>query len=122
MFRSQIAFILILALLTSNFSRFFIYAGFELNRDFIATTLCENIDVPEMHCDGQCYLAKKIKQAQEKEKSNSQDLKKGNYQEAFISEKTVMTLPFNYILLFKASEMPFDLPLQPASIFHPPKA
>jgi len=122
MFRSQIAFILILALLTSNFSRFFIYAGFELNRDFIATTLCENIDVPEMHCDGQCYLAKKIKQAQEKEKSNSQDLKKGNYQEAFISEKTVMTLPFNYILLFKVSEMPFDLPLQPASIFHPPKA
>jgi len=122
MFRSQIAFILILALLTSNFSRFFIYAGFELNRDFIAATLCENIDVPEMHCDGQCYLAKKIKQAQEKEKSNSQDLKKGNYQEAFISEKTVMTLPFNYILLFKACEMPFDLPLQPASIFHPPKA
>src|SRR3546814_1083138 len=89
MFKRQIAFILILTLVTSSFSRFFIYAGFELNRDYISSTLCENIDMPELHCNGQCYLAKKIQQAQEKEKNNTQDQKKGNYQEAFITQKVV---------------------------------
>lgn len=121
MFKKQIALILILALITSSFSRFFIYAGFELNRDYIASTLCENIDMPELHCNGQCYLAKKIQQAQEKEKNNTQDQKKGNYQEAFITQKVVLITPFTYVKIFTASEMPFDLPIQPATIFHPPK-
>jgi len=121
MLRSSIAFMLIFALMTSSFSRFFIYAGFELNRDYIASTLCENIDMPELHCNGQCYLAKKIQQAQEKEKNNTQDQKKGNYQEAFITQKVVLITPFTYVEVFTASEMPFDLPIQPATIFHPPK-
>src|SRR5690606_17911547 len=111
MIRNSIAFILIVTLLTSGFSRFFVYAGFELNRDFIATTLCENIDMPEMHCNGQCYLAKKIQQAQEKEKSNTQDLKKGNYQEAFITTKVVLITPYQYVKTFTATELPFTLPL-----------
>lgn len=121
MFKRQIAFILILTLVTSSFSRFFIYAGFELNRDYISSTLCENIDMPELHCNGQCYLAKKIQQAQEKEKNNTQDQKKGNYQEAFITQKVVLITPFTYVETFTATEMPFDLPVQPATIFHPPK-
>ncbi len=107
--------------MTSSFSRFFIYAGFELNRDYISTTLCENIDMPELHCNGQCYLAKKIQQAQEKEKNNTQDQKKGNYQEAFITQKVVLITPFTYVKVFTATEIPFDLPIQPATIFHPPK-
>jgi len=121
MFRSTVAFILILALMTSNFSRLFIYAGFELNKDFIATTLCENRDIPEMHCDGQCYLSKKIKQAQEKEKNNNQELKKNNYQEAFLTEKPVLVTPFSIFLCLSAGEIPFDLPVQTTTIFHPPK-
>ena len=107
--------------MTSSFSRFFIYAGFELNRDYISTTLCENIDMPELHCNGQCYLAKKIQQAQEKEKNNTQDQKKGNYQEAFITQKVILIMPFTYVKNFTASEIPFDLPIQSATIFHPPK-
>ena len=69
MFRGLIAFSLIFMMLTANFSRFFIYAGFELNKNYIASELCENRDKPMMHCNGKCYLMKKLKQAEEKEKA-----------------------------------------------------
>lgn len=62
------AIILLVALGTANYSRFFIYAGFELNKKYIATTLCENRDKPWLHCNGKCYFMKKINQAAENEK------------------------------------------------------
>ncbi|WP_432328376.1 hypothetical protein ACRQ5D_01315 [Mucilaginibacter sp. P25] len=64
------AYLLIFSLITVNFSRFFIFAGFELNRNYIATKLCENRNRPWLHCDGKCYFAKKIKQAEDKQASD----------------------------------------------------
>lgn len=121
MFKSQIAFILIVALMSSNFSRFFIYAGFELNKDFIASTLCENRDMPEMNCNGQCYLSKKIKQAQEKEKKANQELKKNSCQEALLTEKTVLSIPPHEFVESLMLEIAFVLTSKSISIFHPPK-
>ncbi|HEY5370402.1 MAG TPA: hypothetical protein VIJ75_15570 [Hanamia sp.] len=37
-----------------------------MNQSYIAKNLCVNRDKPMMHCNGKCYLAKKIKQ-QEKQ-------------------------------------------------------
>jgi hypothetical protein len=37
-----------------------VYISFEINQEYIAAELCENKDKPEMHCDGNCYLAKQI--------------------------------------------------------------
>lgn len=42
-----------------------ILVDFELRRDYIAHYLCENRSHPELHCDGKCYLAKKLKATQE---------------------------------------------------------
>ena len=121
MFRSPIAFLLIFALMSSNFNRFFIFAGFELNKNYIATTLCENRDMPEMNCEGQCYLSKKIKQAQEKEKKNSQELKKNSFQEALLTEKVILVNPFYEYLSYSITETHINLPVKSTSIFHPPK-
>eukprot|EP01133_Synstelium_polycarpum_P004631 gene4631-5416_t len=97
MFRSLIAFSLIFFLLSANFSRFFIYAGFELNRNYIASTLCENRDKPMLHCNGKCYLMKKLKQAEEKEKGQNRASQKNQFQEALIN----FLLHFHFIhLLF----------------------
>ncbi|MCR8558968.1 hypothetical protein KXD93_15025 [Mucilaginibacter sp. BJC16-A38] len=68
MFRQAIIYLLIFSTLSVNFSRYFVYAGFELNRNYIASTLCENRDKPWLHCNGKCYFIKKIKQAQENER------------------------------------------------------
>ena len=68
--RRFITYLLIFALISANFSRLFVYAGFELNRNYIAAKLCENRNKPWLHCNGKCYFMKKIKQAEEKEKND----------------------------------------------------
>jgi hypothetical protein len=67
-----IAVCLLVALISSNFSRFFAYAGFEVNQKYIAENLCINKSRPWMHCDGKCYFMKKIKQAEENEKKQTE--------------------------------------------------
>ena len=34
---------------------------FAMNRDYIASYLCENTDRPELACNGQCFLMTKLK-------------------------------------------------------------
>jgi hypothetical protein len=80
--------VLLVALLSANFSRLFVYAGFELNKEYIATQLCENKDKPQLHCDGHCYFMKKVKQVQEKEKSNERQTQKSLFQEVFVKSSS----------------------------------
>jgi len=37
---------------------------YEINQTYISTVLCENRNTPMLHCNGQCVLAKKLKQAE----------------------------------------------------------
>lgn len=60
--------LLLAALISSICSRFFVYAGFELNHKYIAENLCINKNRPWLHCNGKCYFMRKIKQAEENEK------------------------------------------------------
>ena len=76
--------VLLVALLSANFSRLFVYAGFELNKEYIVAELCENKDKPQLHCDGHCYFMKKVKQVQEKEKSNERQTQKSLFQYVFL--------------------------------------
>jgi len=40
-----------------------IVAWFEINQDYIAATLCENKDKPELVCCGKCVLTKQLQKA-----------------------------------------------------------
>jgi len=40
------------------------------NYDYIANVLCENKDIPEMKCNGKCYLSKMIARDREQNKEN----------------------------------------------------
>jgi hypothetical protein len=99
-----------------------IYAGFDINQKYIASTLCENRDKPEMHCNGKCYLAKKIKQAEEKERSQEQQSQKNRFQEALITYKYKFNFASDIIKAAVSFEQPFNLPQHSTSIFHPPQA
>lgn len=48
------------------FSQLGVLAGYELNKDYISKVLCINRDKPEMHCNGQCYLKKKLQENQQR--------------------------------------------------------
>jgi GMP synthase PP-ATPase subunit len=121
MVRSFVAYLLIFTLIGSNFSRFFIYAGFELNRNYISSKLCVNRDKPWLHCNGKCYFMKKIKQAEDREKSQQRETQKNLFQEAFTS--TPIKVKFHQVLL-RVMFIPYNCTLTPNTgdgIFRPPQ-
>lgn len=65
--RKLLLFSWLFAVLLPTFSQWGTIAYFQINKEYIARVLCENRDRPELHCDGQCYLAKRLKTEQEKQ-------------------------------------------------------
>lgn len=116
-----ISILLLLSLLTANCSSLFVYMGFELNKQFIATELCVNKDKPEMHCNGNCYLMKKLKQAQDKEQKQERQAQKTHVQDALI----VSPLKFErYAFAEAVLHIPFSMGMPQSikdAIFHPPQ-
>lgn len=115
------AVVLLVSMVTASFSRYFVYAGFELNRNYIATKLCENRDKPWLHCNGHCYFMKKIKQVQDAEKTNERQAQKNLFQEVFFLSST--TIKFHTQLLHVIST-PYHNPLARAFtgvVFRPPQ-
>ncbi|WP_051760319.1 hypothetical protein [Pedobacter antarcticus] len=105
----------------TNFSRMFVFSAFKLNQKYIASTLCENRDKPEMHCNGKCYLTKKIKQAEEREKKEEQDGQKKNFQENYILRQCSVEFPFSFELKMEhIIEDDSFLPKQTSEVLHPP--
>lgn len=123
MLRKFLALFLLTAMMSAQFSRVFVYAGFELNQQYIASTLCENKARPEMQCNGKCYLSKKLKQAEEKEKKQDQEAQKKGFQENFIIEAiTLKALPPIIFKKRQIKETDFELPNHIFEILHPPPA
>lgn len=108
-------------MLSANLSRFFVYAGFAFNKNYIAVNLCENRDKPMLHCNGKCYLAKKLKQTVEKEKNQERESKKNSFQEAFIALKKTIRFYPKFIKIITIAELPFVLSKHSATIFQPPQ-
>ena len=48
-----------------------IFVNYKLRKGFIIQNYCEKKDRPELECDGQCYLAKQIKAAQQEDDRQS---------------------------------------------------
>lgn len=65
----------------------FIYLDFELRKEHIIQTLCENRYKPQLHCDGKCYLAKQLQKVAEEharnDAQNQSDSAKRVIQEVF---------------------------------------
>jgi len=107
----------------SSLSRFFVYAGFEMNQKYIASALCENRNRPEMHCNGKCYLMKKLKQAEEKEKRQEENnLKKGLHEIVSVHETFSFDSVSSLLEKKKHQDIRFDLPNRSFEILHPPPA
>lgn len=113
---------LIFCSLLVNLSGLFLYAGYEWNKQYIAQEFCVNKDKPELHCNGKCYLMKKLKQAEEKEQKQEKQEQKMQVQEAFV--------PVNFVFRrYLIREFNFYIPVctglprsAQASVFHPPQS
>jgi len=117
-----VAILLICALVVDNLSRILVTAAFELNQQYIAEYFCINKDKPLLHCDGKCFLAKKLKETEEKEKKTEKELQKVSYQPAFITEKTSLAFLPVPDDIDQPTEFSFALPTRTLEIFRPPRA
>jgi hypothetical protein len=61
--------ILFICVLAATFSQGILIAAFNMNQQFIATTLCENRNHPEIHCNGHCFLNKQLNNQQKQDGS-----------------------------------------------------
>lgn len=103
-----------------TFSQVLVVASFLSNRTFIAKNLCENIDRPELECNGKCFLMKKLKEDEEQKSTDqsvsaevifflNHDQISVNIQKQFIEERQSV---------FAESAIVLDG--YSISIFHPP--
>ena len=121
MVRSLVAYLLIAAVMSASFSRLFVYAGFDLNRGYIASHLCENRDKPWLHCNGTCYFMKKMKQAEEKEKNEERQSQKNLFQEGLFAQKTETRFYLHVLQVIPVPNRRFTLPIADLPVYQPPR-
>jgi hypothetical protein len=122
MFKIILARILIFTTLAAGFSQLLVYAGFEMNENYIVSELCINRDKPQLHCNGRCYLMRKLKQAEQKEKSRDRENQRSMFQLGVVVEKLSFSPYAVRVAKEYQSEIPFRLPEFAADIFQPPRA
>jgi hypothetical protein len=113
--------ILILSVVSFQFSETLIFISFKINQEYIAKNLCVEKDVENSTCKGCCQLKKKLEnQEKQKEQLPPSQTNKNNV-DFFAQEitqikqffpflgitKSVLTLQFSKYLLFR--------------VFHPPR-
>ncbi len=114
---------LTLVLLTSLQSYGLIEASFALNRAEIAARYCVNLDRPELHCDGQCELTRRLEAQNEREQSHDAVLL-GVALSATMWLPTVARLGAPPSCETAAHARPRDVHAsggEPAGVFHPPE-
>jgi hypothetical protein len=124
--KSALALLLFIAMQLPLMNQWGAVAYYRVNQDYIAKNLCENRDKPMLNCNGQCYLAKQLKAAEEKEqKSNSERLEKmPEVVLAFQSIQPIFTASFLQILVVEDhfTTPVFVLSGESKGLFHPPRA
>jgi hypothetical protein len=121
MFKRLTAILLLVALVTANFTYYLVYAGFELNKKYIATQLCENRNKPLLHCNGHCYFMKKIKQASDKEKSAERQSQKNLFQEVFFANAAAPKFHTQLLRTVITPYLSSEQSVSPGSIYQPPR-
>ena len=121
MFQRGITILLIICTLAANFTRLFVFAGFELNQKYIASSLCENRDKPWLHCNGHCYLMKKIKAAEDKEKNEERQTQKNLIQQVFFCTTNKITFSSQLLQVFPERYQQMTPQNVSINILHPPQ-
>ncbi|GAB3925548.1 hypothetical protein [Mucilaginibacter myungsuensis] len=121
MFQRALTILLIFCIIGSGFSKLVVFAGFEMNQRYIATTLCENRDKPQLNCNGHCYFMKKVKQAEEKEKNNERQAQKELIQQVFFTGANRFMFSSTLLQAFPDSYRDMALQAVIYPILQPPK-
>jgi hypothetical protein len=117
-----ISILLMLSLSCQSLVKLGILTWYEINKEYVASNLCENRNKPQLHCNGKCYLKKQLNKA-----NNNSDTHKSVSTERTDLLECVLPESFSLPHLFKFSQ-PVALALYcngysyafASFVFHPP--
>ena len=103
-----------------SFEKMTVFVYYQAYKDYIATYLCENKDVVSSDCNGQCYLMKKWKAAEERQPlPQAPDNKQTDYLYDKFVIADVDQLFITYLFMPFMSSLRHRQSVQ--GIFHPPR-
>lgn len=112
---------LLVVFLMQTFSSLVVYANYLVNKEYIATTLCENREMPEMKCDGKCYLRKQLQQHHEEKESPASPREKHREIILFsVSVEPAPGVPYNLADVKSGVYRPVSSEKHIHAVFHPP--
>ncbi|MGH2622203.1 MAG: hypothetical protein ACRDE7_00885 [Sphingobacterium sp.] len=118
-------FIIVMAVLVLT-KPFFPILFYCANMDYIKEYFCINQDKPMLHCDGTCYLAKKIAEA--KKKQQSERVPTDNTDNKMVQVDWVVSFNFNFpnlILQDTPTQQNLSIAFNPVfldNLYHPPQS
>ncbi len=113
--------LLCLILLLQPVNNLLIVFSYVVNKEFIATVLCIDRDVPESDCEGSCQVTEQFKEQEKKETGREGTLSNKSDISLYLPSAIENPYPptekfkFQFTLTMYIPEPP------PYSIFHPPK-
>ena len=120
MLNKIIAFMLLLAFTGQTFHKAIILISFYSRQEIIALTLCENKAKPKMKCNGTCQLSKKLKQEEQKDKSNPERKLENKFELVSFSSSIKIISPVLQLSRKSSFYNPATLTALGDDIFHPP--
>ncbi len=121
MMRKVFAYFFFVLLTVQTFHQLIIVGNFLYNQDYIAANFCENIDQPELECNGKCHLKKELT---EDTKKNQEDkivvsenilFLSNEVIEIILGEPTYLSEKINY-----SHYLDKNIDGYLSSVFHPP--
>ncbi|GAB4032740.1 hypothetical protein [Spirosoma jeollabukense] len=123
--KNALVYILLVATLLPSISPWGTIAYYHVNKDYIARVLCQNRDKPMLHCDGQCYLAKRLKAQQDKQdKETTQRVQNSPVVQLFCQANLLFQFRQSWPVLDSAAFSAYHFPAYTAplaGLFHPPQ-
>ncbi|MBK8413099.1 MAG: hypothetical protein IPL22_00470 [Bacteroidetes bacterium] len=95
--------VLVCAVLLSSFSGMVSFAGYQLNKSFIAKVLCINKEVPEKNCQGKCHLKKELEKQEDQQKNSGNTIDDKQFN---IFNGIGSTINFNSLPIFVSAKFP----------------
>ena len=121
--RVTLLYIWLIAITLPIFSQWGTIAYYQLNKEYITRVLCKNRDKPQLHCNGHCFLAKKLKaQEEKKDHQTSERVQDLPSIHLFASPLTLFDFSIRHLSQNQKLTFPYHLAayMAPTSIFSPP--
>lgn len=99
-----------------------VFSSYELNKEYISSVFCINKEHPELHCDGQCFLAKKLNELEHQNKQTQDNLKKLIESVPEFKSYALCTLAPTFELKTYSGYFVKPIIKNSFSLFHPPKS